>query len=161
MGVDCRVATPPVDLQPARRAEGGPRRAAHRAKLKIPLKTVASSCARRNFGTREPLELIHKGLEDAMDTEETPREKKPIAKQITEIAAQAAGTLAETAVRSIANRAKKAVSKRASTRSAARSASKAAKKAPKRRAKKAAASKRTAKKTSKRRARKTGKKSKR
>ena len=125
------------------------------------LKQLVRRWPRRNFTRLEPLEPLQPGLEDAMDIEDTPQEKKPIADQMTEIVAQAAGTLAETAVRAVAKRAKKAVGKRASTKRRAGSVSKAGKKAPKRRAKKAAAKKRTAKKTSKGQARKTSKKSKR
>jgi hypothetical protein len=78
-------------------------------------------------------------MEDAMDTEKTEQEKKPIIDQMTDLAAEAAGTLAETAVKAIAKRAKKAVTKSGPTpvRKAAKTVAKAAK-APKKTAKKAA-----------------------
>jgi hypothetical protein len=126
--------------------------------------TAAGSCRRRlnsrwNFGTVEPLDW----LEDAMDTEKTEQEKKPIVERMTDLAAQAAGTLAETAVKSIAKRAKKAVAKRvpASVKSGTRSVTTAQKRSPKRGLKKAAATKKTAKKRSTGRPKRANKKSKR
>ena len=82
---------------------------------------------------------------------ETAKERKPIVDQITDLAAQAAGALAETAVKVVAKRAKKAVAKRLpapAKRAAAKTAKSTARKtrAPK---KKAAAKK--VKKSSKRR----------
>ena len=50
-----------------------------------------------------------------MDTEKTEREKKPIIDHITDLAAEAAGTLAETAVKAVGKRAKKAVAKSGAT----------------------------------------------
>ena len=50
-------------------------------------------------------------MEDAMDTEKAEQEKKPIIDQITDLAAEAAETLAETAVKAVAKPAKKAVAK--------------------------------------------------
>jgi hypothetical protein len=70
-------------------------------------------------------------VEDAMETEKSenektesqtvnghdsaPDEKKPIIDQMTDLAAQAAGALAETAVKTVAKKAKKAVAKRIPT----------------------------------------------
>ena len=59
--------------------------------------------------------------EGDMDTEKTghigqdnspPENKKPIIDQLTDLAAQAAGTLTETAVKAVAKKAKKAVARR-------------------------------------------------
>ena len=44
-----------------------------------------------------------------------PEEKKPIIDQMTDLAAQAAGALAEAAVKTVAKKAKKAVAKRMPT----------------------------------------------
>ncbi len=41
-------------------------------------------------------------MEDAVDTEKTEQEKKPIIDHMTDLAAKAAGTLAETAVKALA-----------------------------------------------------------
>jgi hypothetical protein len=73
-------------------------------------------------------------MEDAVDTEKTKQEKKPIIDHMTDLAAEAAGTLAETAVKAVAKGAKKAVAKSGPTplRRSAKTVAKAAK-APKRR----------------------------
>jgi hypothetical protein len=86
--------------------------------------------------------------EPAMDTEKNnfpPNGQKPIIDQMTDLAAQAAGTLAETAVKAAAKKAKTAVAKRLPrpVKKAAKTIAKAAK-VPKKRVKK------TAKKSSKR-----------
>ncbi|OCK56987.1 hypothetical protein LMTR3_12610 [Bradyrhizobium sp. LMTR 3] len=47
-----------------------------------------------------------------MDTEKTDNEKKPIIDQMTDMAAEAAGNLAETGVRAAAKKAKQEVAKR-------------------------------------------------
>jgi hypothetical protein len=102
----------------------------------------------------------------AMDTEKTETqatndqdkatsaEKKPIVDQLTDIAAQAAGQLAEAAVKSVAKRAKKAVAKRIPT--SAKKAVKAPKKTAKKTAKKAVKkAKRSAKNSSSKSAKQT------
>ena len=78
-------------------------------------------------------------MEEAMDTEKTERAKKPIIDQMTDLAAEAAGTLAQTAVKAVAKRAKKSIAKSGPTpvKKAAKTVAKAAK-APKKTAKKAA-----------------------
>jgi hypothetical protein len=86
-----------------------------------------------------------------VETTETAKERKPIVDQMTDLAAQSAGALAETTVKVVAKRAKKAVAKRLRAplkRAAAKTAKSTARKtrAPK---KKAAAKK--MKKSSKRR----------
>ena len=126
---------------------------------------------RWNFGPMEPLIRLEDAMENEKAGQEKSQEKKPIVDQMTDLAAQAAGALTATAIRSVANRAKKAVAKRvpASVKKGARSVTQApkkapkrgAKKAPKRRVKKAAATKKTARKTSKGRSRKSTKRSKR
>lgn len=65
-------------------------------------------------------------------TETEKRQQKPVLDQMTDLAAQAAGTLAETAVRAVAQRAKKEAGKRlpASAKKAARTLSNAAERAP-------------------------------
>jgi hypothetical protein len=106
-------------------------------------------------------------------TETGKRQQKPIIDQMTDLAAQAAGTLAETAVRAVAHRAKKEASKRlpASAKGAARTLSDAAKdkerapasttKGKRKPAKKSVAKKAAPKKsTAKRSAKKPAKKSK-
>src|SRR5947199_10701514 len=67
-----------------------------------------------NAGTIEDVEIVQPtGLEDTMDTEKKPDDRRPVADQMTDLAARAAGTLAETVVRAVGKRAKKAVQKRA------------------------------------------------
>jgi hypothetical protein len=113
--------------------------------------------------------------ERAMDTENgfdnsPPAGEKPIVDQMTELAAQAAGTLAETAVKAGANKAKKAVARRlpGPVKKAAKTITRAAKagstksRATKSRATKARATKSSAAKaraTSKKTVKKTAKKS--
>ena len=115
--------------------------------------------------------------ERAMDTENgrdnsPPEGEKPIIDQMTELAAQAAGTLAETAVKAGANKAKKAVARRlpGPVKKAAKTIARAAKtgsrktratksRATKARATKARASVAKARATSKKTVKKTAKKS--
>jgi hypothetical protein len=115
------------------------------------------------------LQLVPEQRRDRMDTEKTKqaangqdnaslKEKKPIIDQMTDLAAQAAGMLAETAVKAVAKRARKAVAKRtsASVRKAAKTVARAAK-APGKTAKKTA--KKTARKVVKQASKKTARKS--
>jgi negative regulator of sigma E activity len=54
----------------------------------------------------------HEANTSNVETTETAKERKPIVDQMTDLAAQAAGALAETAVKVVAKRAKKAAAKR-------------------------------------------------
>ena len=56
---------------------------------------------------------------DTNELDKTSFAKKPIVDQLTDIAARAAGQLAEAAVKSVANRAKKAVAKKRTVKKAA------------------------------------------
>jgi hypothetical protein len=119
---------------------------------------------------REPAMATKNGRDNS-----PPEGEKPIIDQMTDLAAQAAGTLAETAVKAGAKKAKKAVGRRlpGPVRKAAKTIARAAKagatkaRAPKARATKARATKTTATKsraakaraTSKKTAKKTAKKS--
>jgi hypothetical protein len=108
---------------------------------------------------------------DLEKTETGNRQQKPIVDQMTDLAAQAAGTLAETAVRAVAQRAKKEAGKRlpSPAKRAAKTVSDAAKdkkrapaskdrrKSPKKSASKKSASKKA---TAKKSPRKSAKKSK-
>jgi hypothetical protein len=108
---------------------------------------------------------------DSENTEAAEQPRKPIVDQMTDLAAQGAGTLAETAVKAVAKRAKKAVAKRIPppVKKAAKAVAQAAK-TPQKRAKKAAkkrvkatkavskTAKRSSKKATKKRSKKAGRK---
>src|SRR4051812_10648418 len=54
----------------------------------------------------------HTNVQDDLSQEEKKEEKKPIIDQMTDLAAQSAGNLAETAVKAVAKKAKNAAAKR-------------------------------------------------